>query len=40
MSDTYRPATDKVTLISQTLWEEGNPIIVERDDGIHCIYRR
>lgn len=38
----YRPAmaSDNATIVSKELWESGIPIVVERNDGRHEIYRR
>ena len=36
----YRPAIDKAVLRSKERWEEGKPLVVEREDGVHYIYKR
>ena len=37
----YRPAIDRDAILrSKESWEEGKPIVIIREDGIHYIYRR
>lgn len=36
----FRPATDCINIPNEGTWKDGEPIRVERDDGVYYIYER